>query len=546
MSLFASTDVSVAPAVPLMSAGPLLSEADRRNISAGLAATGTAAAGAGVAAAAVGTAAAAALVLGVGWGLYAGGKLAYEGMKRTKRETEEKEEFARILEEQRCNMAKEERRQILDKCHELKETWSSSLEAADAELKSRQAVQELYAEIQNVEQFILKGTADEMENDNLRDWEYLNQAAERMEVLIKEHFENLKQKEDRQRIVSLLEKLHKIMQVISLNKNASGHDVKGRSVEEERLRKCKKRTEALTANLKYAVEREKLREYHMPVEKEDRAYLHHLLDGADKVISTLVSGQISLEQKEYLLEDFEKRLAQYQVKKVQLNEKEERFVCLYDVYCEVICKMGEKPKSPTDFASLQELEEVMETMKKRVERLEICAQIYGKIGKEAYICMAFDTEMENLGYKMAERKQAQQFVTNQLKNAKVDDTVIPYYSMPDRTLTQFYHFGESTCVQVIVREDGTTSLETFAATGNVNRETVIREQNEHCRLNAELDKALREKWFISSNLTEVIPPDVINVKNPKTMENPTYTSGTEGWDEIGTQGVQTQYLKFDS
>ncbi len=539
MSSFAITDVNVAPAVPL------LSDTARRGISNGLNVAGMAAVSAGTAAVAVGAAAGTAAVLGTGWVLYASGKLAYNEMKRTKRRTEEKEQFLRIYEEQRCHVAQEERKQILKKCAELKEAWGTLIKKERIDFSANQTIREAYTEIQKIEQYILEGTAEEMENENLRHWEYLNQTAEYMENFLKKYLENLSEDDKRKQMLSILENLHEIVQTISLNKNASSHDVKGRSVEEERFRKLKRQTEKLAARLEYAVEKEKQRELQMPVEERDKAYLHHLLDGADEMINTLLSSQISMEQKEYLLEDFEKRLYKYHIKEMQLNEKEERFECLYDIYCEVIQKMGENPKAPTEFVSLQELEYCMEKMKKRVKRLEECAEIYRNIGREAYICMAFDTEMENLGYKMAERKQAQQFVPNQLKNAKTDGILIPYYSMPEHSLTQFYHFGESTCVQVMVRADGTTSLETFTISGKIDRDSVVKEQKEHCKLNKELERALREKWFIISNLTEVHSPEMINVRGQEKIENPTYVPLTEGWNETEAYSTHTHYQSMD-
>ncbi len=524
MSSFTVASVDVAPAVPL------LSDAARTSISDGMYAAGTAAAGVGAAAATAGAAAAAAVALGAGWALFQGGKLVYTEAARVKKESEEREERARILEEQKCETAREERRQILLKSQELKQTWDVYQQTFGDFFQSDQAVQGLYGELQTIESCILRGNSAEMEEENLRDWEHLKQAAMHMEILLMEFSDHVQKKEERAKTVSVLENLHQLMQVISLNRNASGYDVKGRSGEEERIRNCKKEAAEVLAELKYALQRETLRELQIPVEPEDKKYLHCLFDGADRTMTALMSVEISTEQKEAILTDLRKRLMQYQMKKIQLDKKEERFVCLYPVYAEVSKKMGDIPKGPTEFAGLTELESVMESMKKRVRRMEQCAEIYGQIGREAYICMAFDLEMEKLGYKMAERREAQQFVSDQLKNAKTGDKIIPYYSMPDCSLTQFYHFGESTCVQVIVRPDGTTSLETFSVSEKEGMETVIREQRGHCRLNKKLEKALRENWFVCTNLAEVIPPEEVHVKRPKEMKNPTYGYEETKWD----------------
>ena len=537
MSSYTTSDVSVAPAVELLSAQT------RREISEGLSMAGTAAAGAGTLAVAAGAVSVAAVVLGTGWILYTGGRLAYKEMDRIKKETEEKAERERLLEEHRIQAAKTERLQIHSKCKELKNTWENSLEAVGIERDQEPIVKKLYAEIEEIEHNILKGNAKEMEYANLRDLDYLTLAGEKMEKFMKDFLHSIENKEKRQEMIAALEKLHHLMQKISLDKNASGHDVQGRSVEKERLRKCKKRTEELIVNLRYAIGKEAARQLHMPVKQEDQAYLHLLFDGADQKIETLMSMQISIDQKEYLLNDFEKRLNQYESKKIQLDQQEERFTCLYPVYFEVAKKLGEIPKNISEFGSLQELEATMEYMKKRVERMEQCAEIYRQMGKEAYICMAFDIEMEKLGYKIAERKYAQKYVYGQLYNGKVDQKTIPYYSMPDHSLTQFYHFGKDTGVQVIVREDGTTSLETFAI--SENRENVVKEQKEHCRLNKELSKALSKNWFICSDLSELIPPEHVTEKSPKEEADPSYGAETIDWQGGLTDESSGKYQVID-
>lgn len=496
----------------------------------GAVSAGMMAVGAGAGAAIAGAAIAAGAVFGAGWILYNSGKLVYNEMERMRRETEEKKERERIAENHKCEMAQADREKIIQKCDTIRQIWEDSVKAAGISVKENPQVEQLFTELQEIEKRMLHGKAGDMEQTNLRDLEYLNLSAKQMEELLQNLSENMQKETDRQILVGILEKLHKMMQTISLDMNASGHDVQGRSVEAEYLRRLKERTEAVLVDLKYAIHREAMRELHMPVSEEDKQYLHQLFDGTDQIMHMLIYENIGREQKEYLLEHLEKRLSQYQTKQSQLNPLEERFVCMYQAYLDVCSGIGEIPKGPTDFASIEDLEIMMEYMKKRVERMETCAEIYTKLGKEAYICMAFDVEMERLGYKVAERKRAQEYVSGKLANGE-----IPYYSMPDQSLTQFYYFGDATCVQVIVREDGSTSLETFARSAKENQQEVIEEQKKHCKLNAQLQKALKENWFVCCDLSEVIPPEYVNVKNPKAISNPTYVEGAQTWEDVSSQ-----------
>lgn len=523
MSLYTTTNTDVAPGV-----GMLSGEA--------VALAGTVA----VASGALAVTAAAGVVFGTGWLLYQAGNLAYSEMERIRLETEERERREQILKEKRIEAAFAERRRILRADCALKETWESFCSLTGDAFQQKRVMESWLEKIREIDEQEMSGNPDSMEQRNARLWELHARTSNQMERLVKEFYKETARAEEKKEAEQLLKTFYELMQKAVLESNVCGHDAQGRTVEEERICLIRQKAKILAVSIQYALEREKDRQQKMPVDEGSKRYLNQLFEGVEAKIHTLIEKDLSFREMALLLEDLERRWEQYRIKAAELNDEEEYFTCTYEAYTGVCKGLMEEVKPKSAFASVKELDETMAYMEKRVAHMYECAKIYAELGRDAYICHAFDVEMKKLGYQMMERKTAGEFVFADCAKQMEQDEDSIFFKMEDGSLSQIYKISEETFVQVIVREDGTTSMETFTADDYAEEQKVIADQKKHCAKSEKLSKALKENWFVITKMDELIPPEIITVRKVTGYDD---NEEEMAWETSGA-GKQ-QYQTFD-
>ena len=322
------------------------------------------------------------------------------------------------------------------------------------------------------------------------------------ELLIKQQME--KKREEGK--LSMKESLTGL-QMSALETGSYEGDIKGFTVEEERYTRLLSRMEEVFTELLYGMDREKARESLVPYEKEDKNQLIQIFSGVTEKMEKMESGVLLADELEYELRELKKKAELYKIKAVELDEKEEWFLCTYQAYEAVCRKLGDSCQPIGAFSDIRELERAMDEKEERVLRMEECARLFAKHGKNAYISMALDEEMKKLGYHVTEREMARQYLHTDCSYNEEEG--ILYFQMGDGSLTQIYKVTEKVFVQVIVRTDGTTSMETFTVDDRWDKEDVIADQKTHCGRNEILAENLKKNWFVVSEIKEQIPPEYV-------------------------------------
>ena len=238
--------------------------------------------------------------------------------------------------------------------------------------------------------------------------------------------------------------------------------------------------------------------------------MHRLFDGVDERLRQLRDPSATSEQLRAGLVRLRQCMEQYKITRRLIEEEEEQFAALYPIYVQVQEALGLPVKAAMEFEDVKDLEAALEQQKPLVERAQECAKIYRFLGKDAYVCLAFDTEMRAMGYKVVERERIMERVTDALQGHRTaDGKVLPAYDMPGgEAITQIYEIDENCWVQVIFHPDGTTTMQTVME--GEEEEKTVETQKKHCGKMAELARRVRENWFVSCDIGETEKPEVIH------------------------------------
>lgn len=187
------------------------------------------------------------------------------------------------------------------------------------------------------------------------------------------------------------------------------------------------------------------------------------------------------------------------------NESRKRRT-LYEVYVDASKALGERVEEISSFKSIEILEEKLEYLRERSQRAKECAEIYEKLGLEAYLCYAWDQELNGIGYEVHSRKKVQEMAENKPQYAQMGEVKLPFYQWNHEDMTQLYSITSGCSLQVVVHRDGVVSMRAIA---EANGDSVINVQKEHCSKMSVIRERLRKNWFILYDFDESQSPEVV-------------------------------------
>ena len=202
-----------------------------------------------------------------------------------------------------------------------------------------------------------------------------------------------------------------------------------------------------------------------------------------------------------------------------------KMISLYEVYADASKALGEKVDALKSFKSSAEIEVRLRYLQKRAEKAQECAVIYQKLGPAAYMCYAWDQELQAMGYEVHTRKKIMEMASKKPQHAKLGESKLPFYQWDEEELTQLYSITSECSLQVIVHEDGAVSMQTIADADNGE---VIAAQHSHCSQLKTLHERLRKNWFILYDFEETESADsVTTVAGWRASEDYAWKDGRE-------------------
>ena len=160
-----------------------------------------------------------------------------------------------------------------------------------------------------------------------------------------------------------------------------------------------------------------------------------------------------------------------------------------------------------------------------------CSELYSKMGKEAYICMAFERELNNLNYSIEKKDIAEQLLHRKLQYAIVDNVEIPFYRLEEDSVTRIFKVSDDVGLQLIVHSNGSSTMETIALSSRKDNK-IVEIQKEHCSKIKLLEKRMKENWFV-----------VVDFKEEKLAENISFEFSTNRGDIVSTENEYKNNIK---
>ena len=445
-----------------------------------------------------------AAALGAGWLAWQGGKLLVEANMAANRKIEEKK--LQLAEEQRRRKmaALSAHRQMVDMCTQILqqlERESASGKGADfAQLR------ELKLELEQIRLQSIPEETERIENLTADDYR-------KMERIIRRHRRIAEMQLEKTEtglyhgisVADLMDDLGLAVQVMEIVATRGGDVVAADPKALERVKLNKAFTE-VSAKIIGALEEIKELTQNYGLSSEASAWFHRCFDGLDTQVEALCRPTTSNEELEKGVRRLEEALAKYNLMAPSIQKKAVRMARLYQVYAEAAEGLGEKVLSIREFKSPEEIEEKLKLMEERVKRARECAEIYQLLGPEAYICYAWDQELQKLGYKPKKRKEIEEMAKAKTPAVIKDGEKIPIYHWKEDDLTKLYSLGKQCAMQIVVHKDGSVSMQTIAETES---EETVSEQRIHCEQLRVIYERLRENWFILYDYKDVLPPETV-------------------------------------
>jgi hypothetical protein len=223
-------------------------------------------------------------------------------------------------------------------------------------------------------------------------------------------------------------------------------------------------------------------------------WLHSCFNGVDTAIASLTQPTTDNEELKRGIKRLEGMMEQYEMMIPSIDRTCINMQALYEVYVAASRALGEKIEKKRTFQNEAALEARLQELKERSKRAEACGEIYRKLGKNAYICYAWDQELRALGYSVHSRKEIMEKANVRPQHAQVGDAKMPFYKWSESEMTQLYSVSEKCDLQVIVHEDGTVSMKAIA---NSDKTKAAEEtQNSHCNKLKRLHENLKKNWFL--------------------------------------------------
>lgn len=431
-----------------------------------------------------------------GYVVYKTGKTIYDELAREHQEAVERQIREQARERARLENAKKIRNEIKEECKNKIAKLQSEDFMGDASLSF--LAQNILEDLQNIKNEDEKLDVVGIELQNNRDIQRIKDLVEQLKTestLIKNN------KTENQNMISFIENMKTIFEGLSVDTYYDIHNIEIDDKEKASIKKHLARIEELKEKFYVIVEREKDRFGNYPIVSVNVNRIASLFEK----ISNEINSIDVMEKKSWILEEkihsIEKSIEAYDTYRALLDKEQEKFLNLYLSYKQSCEEVGEECKEAVEFNSMEELEATVKERVKILERAKKCSEIYSKLGREAYICMAFEMELNKLNYTTSEKKNAEEILKEKLKNCHIGGKAVPFYEYKNEAMMQIFKVSDKVELQLIVHNDGTSTMETVSLKPDELKETV-ETQKKHCEKTKILEEALEKKWFITANFEE--------------------------------------------
>jgi len=447
-------------------------------------------------------------VYGAGWLAYQAGNLIYQSGKRIDEAIAEKQRLLRLEEEHRMQIATAARVRLHTLCKDFIDEISdsinnSSLAGGNADVCME--LQGLRLKTRELLEAALPSEVAQLESSNSIALASLERMVHRKNELCAQGISSGKVLGELA-LADLIEDIKKTFSAISISEKTDGHDVVALPPNIATRVELHKQFSDVVIQIRKALISESERVLRYPVHPNDSEYLHVLFDGVDKRIERLSDPAVTNEELRNGIHRLSQILTQYNHYASVLERKECEFTTLYQVYEQAQRGLELSVRSAHQFKSVDDLKAELKHIERRIERAKICGQILKRLGKDAYLCYAFDEEMRALGYSVYSKRSIADKLQREPSSAMLGDVSLPVYEWGE-SKTQLYWLSNDCSVQLVIHPDGSTTLQTIA--DGQDSALVITAQEKHCSMRERLQKQLRENWFVSCNLDETQSPHVL-------------------------------------
>lgn len=433
-----------------------------------------------------------AVAFGAGWLAWQGGKLLIEAGQAVNREVEETKRIIAERALQRKKLAYATREHLVDMCNGILKELDEIMPTVD--VSDYEAIERLKRELITIINLDIPEDVSRLEGTNLLGFSKVEEIVSKQKIIKDISLSHSNESGYKKyAVVDLMADFKIALMAATINETVGTNINAADPIVIERA-KLNDKFVAIVSKIMLSLEHvEKLTEEYGLSEASSK-WLHSCFNGIDSSIAMLSQPTTSNDDLKKGIKRLEGMMEQYEMMIPSIDKACVEIQALYKVYVEASNALGEKIEKKKTFKNSNDLETRLKELKERSKRAEQCAEIYKKLGKNAYICYAWDQELSALGYVVHSRKEIMEKANVKPQHAQIGEVKMPYYKWSESEMTQLYSITEKCDLQVIVHEDGTVSMKTIA---NGSKENAVEAtQSSHCSKLKRLHENLRKNWFL--------------------------------------------------
>ena len=450
-----------------------------------------------IGAAVVGTAG---LALGAGWMLWSAGKLLVQANQAITEDIRRTQELQRLEAQQRLAMAMKGRQQLEQLCRGQLQSLSVPRPGESGEER-----RERESLCRALRQILAEEPGEDSQKLNSSNVMQLN----RVERLLNEYRQMRERRAQAEpgdaALSSRLESLRTAFDAVQLEE-LQGEEISAPDPAVLERAELNSRLIPLSARIKRTLGLLEQFEKDFGLSRANRLWYHSCFDGVDREIGLLCEPETDNAAIKKGLRRLEELQQQAELLLPELQKEHSRFAALYPIYQQAAQALLVEVRPAADFDTADELEQEMRKLQQREQRAAECRKIYGALGREGYLCYAWDQELRAMGYQVYRRDAVTRLAGTKPEYARAEGKKLPVYRWDPETMTQFYQLDENCSLQLVVHPDGSTTMQTIS---HREGEGTVHSQKKHCAALAALRERLRENWFISYDEKETAPPELL-------------------------------------
>lgn len=450
-----------------------------------------------------------------GYGWYKAGEAVKDSLVRQHQEALELQYREKAQARERIEKAKKVRQKIIEQCSKYIIECKEDTEGLSNSIS--ELAKELVNELENINSEIEMDISS-LEMKNYSDINRIKKLVDRYKT---QRNRILEKEKNGNEMLSFFEVIDSLFETIVTSDFSFVHNVEIMSEKRVKLKKLYDKKTLLEEEFYTIINREIDRYGNYPISAISIDRMATLFSDIREEIMNL-----QYEEEEWIYEErlqsISKGIESYYTYKALLDKEQEKFMDLYLRYIKSYEGMGEDYKDAVEFDSYEELEKEVNYRIKQLERMKVCSELYSELGKEAYICMAFEKELNNLNYSVENKDVAEQLLHRKLQYAMVANKKIPFYRLEKNSITRIFKVNDDVGLQLIVHSDGSSTMETIALTSKADNK-IVEIQKEHCKKTKLLEKRMKENWFVVANFTESMSADNITFEFSTNNENTTFS-----------------------